>query len=1080
MRADAFRRRGFTAATLAAGLVTILIAGMTSAPVRAQNGAQVTVRVIDQTSKRGLALARVILTGPVQRLGFTDDNGSIAFTDLTSGVYRLVAAAAGYQTQTSSITVAQDAAVSAVAGLAAAGALKTIGRVSVREKRSLEVADFGSDGAIRRTHDSLDDALRFDPAASVGPNGALAIAGQPATSAGVTLDGIPLAQSGFDLRRLGAALFSSMSVAPGPADGAIAGNVNLRPFDPTLLFRSALTTQYASDGSNRFSTVLSGTSGNVGYAISAAHSLTSGPLDGQRFLDASGSDFVHADRASSDGVLAKLRLGLTPSSNVMFTALHTTTRAAQSCALRNDALPCTYGPGASETSGLDVAGLTFTGVYGKLSLTATPYVNRRREDLAYPGQIESGLAAPQSGSVEASAAGVRFAADLAGSHTVDYHLSGIVSRSSLVSQAVALDSNLDWHAAHTYDDIAVGASAKLRPGLTVAPNLRFTQTDAAPHLGADVAVHWKPTRDDAVNLAYAPRAYGVGSTVPQAFSAPSALDFDCADHAAIAHAAGVSAAEPATSVLRVNWTHEHRATKTVVSAFRTKQVNAVVPTFVNLAGLATNLVPLGFLGAANAAFTSPFACPGAPPLSATDIAVAEPAVLPAQTTMGASIGEAFQLNSSLVVIPSYSATYARADQAGPQFAVPRSVVTVGQQLPGVPMHQWSLLADYKRPGSRLEAIASVTHTAANNAYFLPAYTMIGAGLSLPLGAADLLISGTNLTNAFGGAFASPALGVPLAVNRGAPLAVPGYPLPGRRIAVAVRFAVGSSALRAGETIEPLTAPADDGTVRRFDLYSIPQTQPGTSAVDVDPAAPSCVPESLRDARRIVHAISAYTARLDAADGRAAVPLPHIDGVTMTRRDHGDSYELRFTMDPRATLAVARCGAFTYANRDQATQVGLEDRFDLASWQLDFRYVRQFGLFLVERPESVVAYAARSALPAAPPSEPFMPVTGPRCRPDQTRVARALLARLRAGIEGTQASDPAFSIARHAAGAESWYSVELHDPLLVQPLLNCAALASASRDELRRRGIDGVSLPSVNYAQRVGWYVVAHSAAGEGQ
>ncbi|MGD0471791.1 MAG: carboxypeptidase regulatory-like domain-containing protein [Candidatus Velthaea sp.] len=1079
MPADALRRR-ISAAALAAGLLTILIAGMTIAPVRAESGAQLTVRVIDQTSKRGLALARVILTGPVQRLGFTDDNGSIAFTDLRSGVYRLVAAAAGYQSQTSSITVAPDAAVSAVAGLAAAGALKTIGRVSVREKRSLEVADFGSDGAIRRTHDSLDDALRFDPAASVGPNGALAIAGQPTTSAGVTLDGIPLAQSGLDLRRLGADLFSSLSVTPGPANGAIAGNVDLRPFDPTLLFRSALTTQYASDGSNRFATVLSGTSGNVGYALSAARSLTSGPLDGQRFFDASGSDFVHADRTWSDGMLAKLRLGLTPSSNLMFTALHTTTRATESCALLNDTLPCTYGPGASQTSSLDVAGLTFTGVYGKLSLTATPYVNRRREDLAYPNQIEAGLAAPQSGSVEASAAGARFAADLVGSNAVDYHLSGLVSRSSLVSQAVAVDSNLDWQADHTYDDIAVGASAKLRPGLTIAPNLRFTQTDATPHLGADVTVHWKPARDDAVNLAYVPRAYGLANTIPQAFSAPSALDFDCADHTAIAHAAGVSADEPATSVLRVNWTHEHRATKTVVSAFRTKQVNAVVPTFVNLTGLATNLIPAGFLGAANAAFTSPFACPGAPPLSASDIAVAEPAVLPAQTTLGASIGEAFQLNSSLVVIPSYSATYARADQVGPQFAVPRSVVTAGQQLPGVPMHQWSLLADYKRPGSRLEAIASVTHTAANNAYFLPAYTLIGAGLSLPLGAADLLISGTNLTNAFGGAFASPALGVPLAVNRGAPLAVPGYPLPGRRIAVAVRFAVGSSALRAGETIAPLTTPADDGTVRRFDLYSLPQTQPSTPGVDVDPAAPSCVPESLRDARRILHAIGAYTARLAVADRRAAGPFPHIDGVTMTRHDLGDSYELRFTMDPRATLAVARCGAFTYANRDQATQVGLEDRFDLASWQLDFRYARQFGLFLVERPESVVAHAVRSALPAAPPSDPFATVTGAQCRPDQTPVARALLTRLRAGIESTQASDPAFTIARHAAGAESWYSVELHDPLLVQPLLNCAAVASASRDELRRRGIDGAALPAVNYAQRVGWYVVAHPTAGEGQ
>jgi hypothetical protein len=296
----------------------------------------------------------------------------------------------------------------------------------------------------------------------------------------------------------------------------------------------------------------------------------------------------------------------------------------------------------------------------------------------------------------------------------------------------------------------------------------------------------------------------------------------------------------------------------------------------------------------------------------------------------------------------------------------------------------------------------------------------------------------------------------------------------------VRFAVGGAALRGGDTVAPLSAPSDDDTVRRFDLDSLPDTAPRTPFVSVDPAAPSCVPESLADARRILTALQRYAAQLDGAPDPATVPFPQIAGVTITRHPFGGGYELRFKMDQRATLAVARCGAFTYADRDDVNRAGIDDRTDLASWQLDFRYARRFGLYLVERPENVVAHASQAALPDAVPANAFATIASPTCRAADSRVAGELLQRLRTEIANSKASDSTFTIARHASGTTAWYSVELHDPLLVDPLLNCAAIASATTAQLRQRGLDGAPPPALNYADSVGLYIVARDDPSSGK
>lgn len=264
-------------------------------------------------------------------------------------------------------------------------------------------------------------------------------------------------------------------------------------------------------------------------------------------------------------------------------------------------------------------------------------------------------------------------------------------------------------------------------------------------------------------------------------------------------------------------------------------------------------------------------------------------------------------------------------------------------------------------------------------------------------------------------------------------------------------------------------------MRRFDIAGLPDEAPKREeALRTDPAAPSCVPEALHDAEPLVRELRAYADALDAASDRASVPPAHIPGIAVAYHPLGTTYELLLNADRRASLALGRCGHFTYASAEDAAKLHLGERGDLKSWQLDFRYMPRFGLFLVERSGTLTTHAsgASASLPTAAPAAPFETVAGAACAANERPAVQTLLSALAPALSGgAPAASDLFTVTAHGEGETRWYAVKLTDPLLVVPFLDCVPLARVSRDDVRRRGIDGEPVPVLNYAPRFGWYVL---------
>ncbi len=92
--------------------------------------------------------------------------------------------------------------------------------------------------------------------------------------------------------------------------------------------------------------------------------------------------------------------------------------------------------------------------------------------------------------------------------------------------------------------------------------------------------------------------------------------------------------------------------------------------------------------------------------------------------------------------------------------IPWSITIPGEQLPNLPLQKAGIVLDYKAPHSILEWLADAQHIGSNNPNNLPAYTTFDAGVTAQLTRGTLTFAATNITNTYGGIFASPANAVP--------------------------------------------------------------------------------------------------------------------------------------------------------------------------------------------------------------------------------------------------------------------------------------------------------------------------------
>jgi hypothetical protein len=281
-------------------------------------------------------------------------------------------------------------------------------------------------------------------------------------------------------------------------------------------------------------------------------------------------------------------------------------------------------------------------------------------------------------------------------------------------------------------------------------------------------------------------------------------------------------------------------------------------------------------------------------------------------------------------------------------------------------------------------------------------------------------------------------------------------------------------------------PGGRGGPRRGGFGGFMQPLPSTPPADPFAlnATPLCTADSQKVAQPILNALKAYTAQIEAAKTQAGYPEtmapPNIPGVSVTYHGMKSTYALTLSLKQMQQMRpLFGCTSFHRADLQTAQQRGL---YVEPSSGMFFRpsvtFMPAVGFYFVQRPPQAGAESFRVyKLPATAPSTPFaLRASAQSCTPEMRTAAQTALSQLQAHFtKGALAAG--WTIAAHTSTAGTWYSLEPDDIGTVPALLNCSRVSSATKDELTKLGWDAVPVPSLNYTQKLGIYMMTPERRG---
>lgn len=1077
-----------------------LLAGAAPALAQSDTG-EIDIVVQDAASKAPVVLARVMLDGPVIASEFSGDNGKVRFTDVPDGIYRARVSARGFQSVTSAnfeVTDGRVVTVTVALAQSSGGNLKTIASVVAKSTATISTTSISSDSAQRKLSDNLADALGKLSGVTVTTSSndadatqTVSLDGQDPSQTAMTLDGIPLNAPGMagDLRMMNSDLFSGANVSFGPQIGGLAGGVNFRTLDPTLSWQSALTLSLGSMGKNNYSAAESGSIGKLG--IAAMHTYRDAPslLDGMRYLDTSGLDYVHEGDRQQIGSLLKLRYQISDSQTLTGTYMHSSNGSQLVCTQWTGPLPCGYGPDNSYDSAFDLYSLTDNALIGDTTVQASLFGSRSNSTHDLLDRYIGGVAAP-TGTAQGSASnGFSVSANLPARdrHTISINAYGTNSSTSftpLVASArpYTFPGQTASYAAVSIND-TIRSSTKLRLNDSIGVS-RASNSGGSLLLG--LGANWAPTTSDS----YA-ASYNVGGVAPHAgrsgiLTEPGQLRIDCNGNVAFGSAPGDEPAASSSTSAQFSYTHRTNAGLISASFYRQTQRGIVLPIDVNGTALAgSGIFPPGYFNDVQNVYDT--AC-GTLPASfgPQNIYYSTPIGGVQRVYEGARLSGFFTIGN-LVVEPFYNIQVAKAISDDPRFVNPYAITISGNQLPNVPLHRAGITLDYKAPHSAVEWLADANYTAANNGQNLPAYTTVDAGVSTQLQRGALTLAMTNIFNAYAGTFASSQNAVPYTTASG--LQIPTIARPNTPRQLSLTYTV-----RFGQNVQPapsraVGAPGEGGRGRGrggFGRFGSPLPESAPADPFALNASPMCDADAQKTAKTMLDGLKAYVAQIDAAKTAAGYPdtMPpaNVPGVTVTYHGMKSTYALSIAVQKMQDLrALFGCSQFHIADEQTAQQRGLY--VEPQSGGMFFRPTATFmpsvGLYFVRRPPQAGAESFRVyKLPTAAPKAPFELRASTTCSSDMKNLAGPLLAQLQTHF-AKGAPAPGWTITPHAATAGTWYSLEPSDIGAVPAIINCARVAAASKDDLTKLGWDGAAPPNLSYTPALGLYFLMPQRRGPG-
>jgi len=749
-------------------LAFTIIASLTPDARAQSDTGEIWITVQDAGTKAPVILARVLLDGPVVTSEFTGNDGKVHFIDVPDGIYRARVFARGFQAVTSTnFEVTNGRSVTVAVELAQSQApLRTIASVVAKSTATVSTTAISANSAQRRLSDTLADALGKLSGVNLTTSSndsdatqTISLEGQDASQTAMSVNGIPLNSPGSagNVRAINSDLFTGANVSFGQQTGGFGGGVGFSTLQPTLSWQSEFSLSAGSYGKNNYLAAESGSIGKLGFAFTHTFRATPSLLDGMTFLDASGLDYNHNGDRNSTGTLLNMRYQLTDSQTLSALYSHSTNSANMVCTQFTGPVPCGFGPNNTTNTTFDLYSLGDSALIGNTQVAATFFGRRASTINDMLNRFVGGVASPTGTKSTNYANGISFNATLPARDRHTISISGYTENSSnsftpLVSQAAPYTFSGQ---SNSYSSITINDAIRANPKLRFNDSIGISRSSSGPGtILLGFSTNWQPTTSDTYAFSYNIGGSGARFGREGILSDPAQLRFDCNGEVAFGSAPGDNATANSSTSARLSYTHKMSGGLISAQVYRMSQNGVVLPVDVNGSALAgTGIFPPNYFSVAQNTFVNECGVPVGTTFGPQNIYFSTPISGVQRVYEGFHLNGFFTLGN-LVVEPFYDTQVAKANSNDPRFLNPFAITVSGAQLPNVPLHRAGLTLDYKPPRSAFEWLVNANYTGSNNSQNLPAYTTLDAGVNYHATRGDLTFAASNITNAYGGIFAT--------------------------------------------------------------------------------------------------------------------------------------------------------------------------------------------------------------------------------------------------------------------------------------------------------------------------------------
>ena len=1068
---------------------------------------QIVLTVTDATTAKALPLARVLLDGPIMTSEVTTATGQVIFRDVPDGVYTARIGKSGYQTDTTaSFEVTDGKTVSVDVHLAAVAAgVTSLGTVTVKSSANIASESVTQDSPIRKLSPTLNDALGKLAGVSVGTDSTddnaaetISLEGHDPSQTQLALDGIPLSSPGVagDLRGVSSDLFSGASVSFNPVAGALGGSVNYRTLEPTRSWLFGVSQMFGNLSAASTIVSMQGSAGDLGLAYVHSFRGSVNLLDEQKYLDASGFDYIHQGAVQTGGDLIKLRTLVGGTNSISATYLSSNGYRDALCNVFNGVVPCGYGPGNYNDNHFALESLADTALVGMTTMQLSLYGTQSSANHDLLDRYIAGVYAPFGSATSGTTRGAALSAQLPAKekHTISLQLNATSQVSSSVPLIPSASAFTTGSASSSYSSFSIVDTIHSNDHLTLGEHIGAANSNRmGASLLAGMQAGWTPTSEDAFagNLDYG--SNGAGPARFGVLTDPASLQFECSGPVGFGSGPGASAGNQTGLTARVTWQHRFgNIGELTGSAYDQVQYDTLLNSLVNGSAFPPGYFPPGYFTAAQEIYQSDSVC-GTPTgtFGPTNLYLNVPVSGVTMVYQGIQLTGDFNLTRSFAAEPFWTTQVVKPISQDPMFENPYSPIISGQQLPGVPLHQAGITFDLRAPHSPLELLADARYTSPGNRNYLPGYVTADAGLDFDFTHGSLTIAESNIFNKFGYEFASSSYAVgPPTLDAGT-LEQIARPLAPRQLNVTYSVKMGygqgqvAAPSRAGAPAPAAPTGGAGGGGRSIfaSLPALPQTPPADPFA-VQNNRPSCTAQAAPQAAQTLASVKAYVQAVEAQKTATGYPdalptqPPAVPGFTVGYHGLQATYALTFTPQSFTGLrGFLECAPIHVGTKEQADALHIFVPQASSFFRAPLAYTPAAGLYIVRQPPPPGEEQFRVyRLPASPPQQPLALADSDRCTSDLKPVAQSLLASLSTYVQSknagqTMPAQPAgWTVIPHAVAKGYWLELQPQTPVAVPALLNCAHIATGSADDIRATGYGAAALPSLNFAPALGLYI----------